>query len=100
MAQNEVREEGGIDDVTVELVRFGSTELQNAVFQVVIDMWTEAATANEGHEADTWSKDSKTGVRIPMFKNKGSRSDKKLTIAIWPRFLSQLSLSRALRPPG
>ena len=38
-------------------------------------MWAEAAAAPEGAEADSWCDSSKTGVCIPMFKNKGSRLD-------------------------
>ena len=67
---------GGIDDVTVELIRFGSSPLKDAVFQVVTDMWNSASTSTNGLEADKWSSSSKTGVCIPMFKNKGSREDK------------------------
>ena len=67
---------GGEDDVTVELIRFGNTDLKDVVFQVVLDMWTEASSADEGREASSWCSSSRSGVCIPMFKNKGSRSKK------------------------
>ena len=67
---------GGYDEVTVELIRFGSTECQDAVFQVICEMWNSAAEAEPGREAESWSQDSKLGICIPMFKNKGSRRDK------------------------
>ena len=66
---------GGCDDITVELIRFAGEDLRNATFEVVRDMWAEAAAAPEGAEADSWCDSSKTGVCIPMFKNKGSRLD-------------------------
>ena len=43
---------GGIDDVTVELIRFGGERLQSTVFDVVCSMWNDAAQAPPGHEAD------------------------------------------------
>ena len=67
---------GGEDGVTVELIRFGNTDLKDVVFQVVLDMWTEASSAEEGREASSWRSSSKSGVCIPLFKNKGSPSDK------------------------
>ena len=67
---------GGIDDITVELIKFGSSCLRDAVFEVVADMWHNASTSQEGAEAAQWSSSSTSGVCIPMFKNKGSRADK------------------------
>ena len=67
---------GGDDDVTVELIRFGGADLKDTVFFIIKNMWQEAARAKEGHEAKSWCDSSKTGVCIPMFKNKGSRHDK------------------------
>ena len=67
---------GGIDDITVELVRLAGPALKDALFWVVSEMWEEASLAEEGKEADSWCDSSKTGVCIPMFKNKGCRFDK------------------------
>ena len=66
---------GGIDDITVELIRFAGEDLRNATFEVVREMWSEAAIAPEGSEANSWCESSRTGVCIPMYKNKGSRLD-------------------------
>ena len=76
LAKMKFGKRGGDDDVTVELVRFGGETLKLTIFQVVSDMWKEASEAEAGHEADKWCASSKSGVCIPMFKNKGSRSDK------------------------
>ena len=62
---------GGIDDATVELIRFGGERLQSTVFDVVCSMWTDAAQAPPGHEADNWPSYTTTGICIPVFKNKG-----------------------------
>ena len=67
---------GGIDDITVELIKFGSSCLRDAVFEVVADVWHNASTSQEGAEAAQWSSSSTSGDCIPMFKNKGSRADK------------------------
>ena len=39
-------------------------------------MWKEASHAEPGKEASNWSELTTIGVCIPVFKNKGSRSDK------------------------
>ena len=67
---------GGIDDITVELIRFGGEDLRQVVFQVISDMWEEASQAPAGREAESWTPSSKSGVCIPMYKNKGDRHDK------------------------
>ena len=67
---------GGLDDVTVELIRFGGEDLREVVFQVIKEMWQEASDAAEGREAERWTPSSCTGVCSPMFKNKGDRTDK------------------------
>ena len=40
-------------------------------------MWSDAAQAPPGHEADNWSSCTTTGICIPVFKNKGCRQDRK-----------------------
>jgi ribonuclease HI len=70
------RKRGGMDDVPVELVRFGGDDLQQAVFETVSSMWVDASKAHQGQEADSWPESVTTGVCIPMFKNKGCRQDK------------------------
>lgn len=67
---------GGVDNVTIELVRYGGDVLQQEVFSTLQQMWSDAATAEPGHEADTWAQSAKTGIRIPVFKNKGARSER------------------------
>ena len=67
---------GGLDDITVELIRFGGEDLREVVFQVIKEMWQEASDAAEGREAERWTPSSCTGVCIPMLKNKGDRTDK------------------------
>ncbi|CAJ1414131.1 unnamed protein product, partial [Effrenium voratum] len=67
---------GGWDDITAELIKFGGEPLQSTVFQIITDMWREAAEAGPGLEADTWCSSVKEGVCIPMFKNKGDRACK------------------------
>ena len=67
---------GGSDDVTIELIRFGSNSLKDAVFQVVTETWRAAGSAKARHEADNWCDSSKEGVCIPMYKKKGSVSAK------------------------
>ena len=71
---------GGIDDVTVELIRFAGEDLRNVVFEVIQDMWVEASGAQDGHEADKWCYSSRSGVCIPMFKTMA-------TIVTWSCFL-------------
>ena len=68
---------GGCDNVTVELIRYGGSQLQQEVFKTLLQMWSDAATAVPGHEADSWSPAAKTGICIPVFKNKGDRADRK-----------------------
>ena len=53
---------GGIDDVTVELIRFAGEDLRNMVFEVIQDMWVEASGAQDCHEADVWCSSSRSGV--------------------------------------
>ena len=90
---------GGEDDVTVELIRFGNTDLKDVVFQVVLDMWTEASSADEGREASSWCSSSRSGVCIPMFKNKGSRSDKSnyrnlVMLSVSAKLVARMAASR------
>ena len=68
---------GGIDDVTVELIKFGGLPLQDQVFTIISNMWSEACMAEQGKEADSWSSDTTTGICIPVFKNKGDKADRK-----------------------
>ena len=68
---------GGIDDVTVELIKFGGSLLQDQVFNIISNMWTEACMAEQGKEAASWSSDTTTGICIPVFKNKRDKSDPK-----------------------
>ena len=67
---------GGLDHITVELIRFGGEDLREVVCQVIKEMWQEASDAAEGREAERWTPSSCTGVCIPMFKHKGDRTDK------------------------
>lgn len=67
---------GGIDEVTVELIKFGGPALQDSVFNIISTMWSDAANAPPGQEAATWHEHVVTGVCIPVFKNKGDRNDR------------------------
>ena len=67
---------GGIDNVTVELIKFGGSSLKNEVFRIICLMWIEAAEAVPGQEANSWCASTTTGVCIPVFKNKGDRQDR------------------------
>ena len=67
---------GGVDEVCVELIRFGGPVLHHTVFNIVLDMWDAAQKAEVGNEAEDWSELVTTGVCIPMYKNKGDRNDK------------------------
>lgn len=67
---------GGIDLVSVEMIKYGGSPLQAEVFRIIGDMWEEAASAHPGHETKTWCASTTTGVCIPVFKNKGDRTDR------------------------
>ena len=66
----------GKDGMVAEAVKYGGTKLKKQIFETVKKMWTKAATAEDGEEADCWPKEWKEGVTIPLWKNKGSRADK------------------------
>ena len=68
---------GGIDDVIVELIRFGGETLNAIVFDIISTMWSDACQAEPGHEADKWSSSTTTGICIPVYKQKGCRSERK-----------------------
>lgn len=67
---------GGIDLVSVEMIKYGGSLLQAEVFRIIGDMWEEASRAHPGHETKTWCASTTTGVCIPVFKSKGDRTDR------------------------
>ncbi|CAE7713008.1 unnamed protein product [Symbiodinium sp. CCMP2592] len=54
-----VGKRGGADDITVEMIKFANSDLQDTVFLVVLDMWNDARLSDDGHEADKWCQSSK-----------------------------------------
>ncbi|CAK9042446.1 Caroteno-chlorophyll a-c-binding protein [Durusdinium trenchii] len=66
---------GGMDDITVELIKYGGDELQSTVFSILLDMWASSASADAGAEAAAWPLSVRTGICIPVYKNKGDRKD-------------------------
>ena len=72
----QVGKRGGFDDIPIELIKYGGLPLQQTVFTIISSMWSEAAAAEPGQEASQWPELVTLGVCIPVFKNKGSRSDK------------------------
>ena len=93
---------GGLDDITVELIRFGGPELHCAVFEIISDMWLTAAEAEPGNEAGGWSTKVTTGICIPMFKNKGDRNDKSnyrnlVMLSVAAKLVARIAASRLNR---
>ena len=67
---------GGVDNVSVEFIKYGGPLLRDEVFKIICQMWKDAQSASPGMEADRWCQSSKTGVCIPVYKNKGDRNEK------------------------
>ena len=93
---------GGMDDVCVELVRFGGATLHVTVFNIVLDMWLSAGEAAAGNEAADWSEQVTTGICIPMFKNKGDRGDKAnyrnlVMLSVAAKFVAKIAATRLSR---
>ena len=59
-----------------EYFRYGGKTLRERVYEVVLDMWTNAAEAEDGHEADLWPDEWKLGLVVPLWKKKGNRKDR------------------------
>ncbi|CAE7493888.1 unnamed protein product [Symbiodinium sp. CCMP2592] len=94
-----VGKRGGADDITVEMIKFANSDLQDTVFLVVLDMWNDARLSDNGHEADKWCQSSKDGVCIPMYKNKGSKDDKNnyrnlVMLSVSAKIVARIAASR------
>lgn len=67
---------GGEDEMLAEYLKMGSEEVFDKVFTIVDIMWQRATQAADGEEASGWPPEWNTALVCPLFKNKGSRTDK------------------------
>lgn len=66
----------GKDKFSAEALKFGGKKLRSKIYAVVRKMWKKASTAEDGKEADEWPSGWRIGLVVPLWKNKGKRTDK------------------------
>ena len=66
----------GMDGFLAEDYKVGSEELQAQIHGVVQCMWVQARDSRNGLEARNWPESWNKGLVIPLWKNKGDKSDK------------------------
>ena len=76
VSRMKIQKAPGDDQVAAEIIKYGGTELRKRVYAIVKEMWKRAANAPDGQEAAEWPEEWKIGVTVPLWKNKGARSDK------------------------
>ena len=76
VAKMKTRRAAGRDKFIAEFLKYGGPKLRKRVYEIVKKMWDLAAQAEEGREGDDWPADWKIGLIIPMWKNKGKKTDK------------------------
>ena len=68
--------QGGEDQLVAELVKYGGDALRTEILNVVRESWREAAYGEEGDEARDWPEAWKMAIQVPIWKQKGCKSDK------------------------
>ena len=71
-----VKRASGEDGVVAELLKYRGIKLRKKVYRVIKQMWNKAAEADEGEEAEEWPASWKVGLVVPLWKEKGKKSDK------------------------
>eukprot|EP00959_Pyramimonas_sp_CCMP1952_P440618 9224916-Pyramimonas_sp.AAC.1 len=66
----------GEDGFVAEALKYGGDTLRTRVFEIVREMWGRAARAEDDGEAEDWPDEWKVGLVVPLWKQKGNRSDK------------------------
>lgn len=66
----------GIDGFLAEFYKYGSETLQKQVSGLIQQMWQEALRGQFGEEGAKWPESWHTGIVIPLWKRKGSKTDK------------------------
>eukprot|EP00959_Pyramimonas_sp_CCMP1952_P186105 3891749-Pyramimonas_sp.AAC.1 len=59
-----------------EALKYGGPAIRAEVYGTAKRMWSLAATAAEGEEAEAWPADWRVGLVVPLWKRKGSLKDK------------------------
>ena len=66
----------GEDQLLAEMFKYGGKALRKEIAEAVRSAWREAAYGEGGEEARGWPEAWKVAIQIPIWKQKGSRSDK------------------------
>ena len=62
---------GGEDEVVAEYLRYGGAALRDRIYEVVIDAWCKASSAEAGQEAGGWPAEWRIGLVAPLWKKEG-----------------------------
>ena len=76
VSNTKVKRAPGQDGFVAELLKYGGKRLRKKVYNVVREMWSRAAEAEDGDEAEEWPASWKVGLVVPLWKKKGKKSDK------------------------
>ena len=66
----------GEDAMMAEAVKYGGPLLRAEIYKVVKEMWNKARDSEDQHEAEDWPDEWRIGITVPLWKKKGSRTDK------------------------
>ena len=57
-------------------MKYGGPLLRAEIYKVVKEMWNKARDSEDQHEAEDWPAEWRIGITVPLWKKKGSRTDK------------------------
>ena len=66
----------GVDGFLAEFYKYGPAELRDEINSCVRQMWQNAKSAVAGQEAADWPESWNKGIVVPLWKQKGDRTDK------------------------
>ena len=66
----------GVDGFLAEFYKYGPDELRDEINSCVRQMWQNAKSAVAGQEAADWPESWNKGIVVPLWKQKGDRTDK------------------------